>query len=255
MSEVLACQSSRYIYALIKTADAPLLEENRPLGMAEASLELIQSGEITAVVSVTSERKIRPQRKNLAAHQAVVNWVADRCTMLPVAFGLIADDCESIDKVIRSNGDALLSQLQTVDGMVEMALTLRWSVDNVFKYFVSQFDDLKEASIRVARGELTRDEQIEMGRLFEQRLTHERERHTDIVFGKLGGLVEKTEPQPMRDEFDILRMACLIKRSDADTFSDKIYSIAAEYSDEYSFAFNGPWAPYSFVSLSLFLND
>lgn len=255
MNEASIIQSSRYIYALIKTSDAGLLGKDFPEGMGDTPLELIPSGDVTAVASATIETKIRPQRKNLAAHQKVVNWVAERCSMLPVAFGLIAEDSDSVYKVISSNSDTLIDQLAVVDGMVEMALTLRWTVDSVFKYFVEQYDDLKEASISIARGEATRDEQIEMGRQFERRLSYEREKHSTIVLDRLGDTVVKTESQPLRDEFDIIRIACLIRRSETEGFSEKIFAIAADYSDEYGFAFNGPWAPYSFVSLSLFLND
>lgn len=175
--------------------------------------------------------------------------------MLPVAFGLIAEDPTSVGKVLDSNSETLLEQLELVDGKVEMSLTLRWAVDNVFQYFVSQYDDLLQASLVIARGEATRDEQIELGRLFEKLLTAERDKHTATILDKLGDIVVKSELQPQRDEFDVMRLACLIDRSHVEAFSEKIYEIASTFSDEYGFAFNGPWAPYSFVSLSLFLND
>jgi hypothetical protein len=255
MNDLMTCQSSRYLYALIKTTDAELLQTGAPDGMGGAPIEMIAAGDITAVASATAETKIRPQRRFLATHQQVVNWVAERCSMLPVAFGLIAEDPDSVIKVIDSNSPTLLEQLAVVDGKVEMSLTLRWAVDNVFQYFVSQYDDLKQASLAIARGEATRDEQIELGRLFERLLNSERENHTAHVLEKLACIVVKNELQPQRDEFDIMRLACLINRSDVEAFSDKVFEIAKDFSDDYGFAFNGPWAPYSFVSLSLFLND
>lgn len=255
MNDLMTCQSSRYIYALIKSSDAALLQADAPGGMCGSPIELINAGEITAVASATAETKIRPQRKYLATHQQIVNWVAEKCSMLPVAFGLIAEDPEAVTRVIDSNSPTLLEQLSVVDGKVEMSLTLRWAVDNVFKYFVSQYDDLMEASQLIARGEASRDEQIELGRLFERLLTAEREKHTTHVMEMLSSIVVKSELQPQRDEFDIMRLACLINRSDVEAFSEKVFDIAKNFSDDYGFAFNGPWAPYSFVSLSLFLND
>jgi hypothetical protein len=136
-----------------------------------------------------------------------------------------------------------------------MLLTLRWAVENVFQYFVSNHDDLKQASHLIARGEATRDEQIELGRLFERRLSSEREKYIAFVLERLGSVVVKSDLQPQRDEFDVMRLACLINRTDVDLFSEKVFDAAKDLSDDYAFAFNGPWAPYSFVSLSLFLND
>jgi hypothetical protein len=247
-------ETGRYVYAFARSTDLAAILDDAPQGLGNAALEVIGEGGIAAIASPTAETKVRPQRKNLAAHQSVVGWLTERCSVLPVAFGLIADDPQSIEKLLTIHADTLEDQIARVDGRVEMSLTLRWAVENVFRYFVERHEELLLASQKIARGETSRDEQIEMGRHFESLLLGERQMHFDHLCTELEGLLVETDRQPERDEFDICRIACLIERSDVENFSDQIYRIAEGFDDNHSFAFNGPWAPYSFVNLSLSFN-
>jgi hypothetical protein len=160
----------QYVYAFVRSEDADALIANAPPGMGEASLDEVSACGITAITSPTSEIRLRPQRKYLAAHQNVVEWIATQWCMLPVSFGLIADGADSVKRLIERNAETLNDQLTRVDGRVEMNLTLRLTVANVFEYFADRHPELREASVRVAQGIASRDEQIEIGRQFEMRL-------------------------------------------------------------------------------------
>lgn len=247
-------QTGRYVYAFLRRADLADTLDTAPAGLGDQALEIVGSSEFAAVVSPSEATKIRPQRKNLAAHQAVVGWLTNQCSVLPVAFGLIADDSQAVENLLTVHADALDNQLALVDGRVEMSLTLRWAVDNVFAFFVQRNEGLQLASQKIASGEASRDEQIEMGRQFETLLSTERDSHFDRVMAELDGLIAETDRQPERDEFDIFRVACLIERSKVEEFSDRIFKTAEGLDDNFAFALNGPWAPYSFVNLSLSFN-
>jgi hypothetical protein len=254
MSTESLTQTGRYVYAFARNSDVKSLLSDAPQGLGDASLEVIGDGAISAITSPTDESKVRPQRKNLAAHQTVVGWLTERSSILPVAFGLIADDAESVEKLLSVHEEVLTEQIARVDGCVEMSLTLRWSVENVFQYFVSQSEELQIASQKIAQGEATRDEQIEMGRQFEALLSAERQSHTDRVTEELESVLVESDQQAERDEFDIVRLACLIERENVEKFSAEVYRIAESFNEDFAFAFNGPWAPYSFVNLSLSFN-
>ena len=62
-------QSGRYIYALIPGAED---RSFGTVGINGANVYTISSGTVSAVVSDAPNGKIRPERRNFAAHQAVL---------------------------------------------------------------------------------------------------------------------------------------------------------------------------------------
>lgn len=251
MTTAIQSNVGQYVYAFVRSDDVGALLADAPAGMGEASLSQVSTHGITAITSPTSEIRLRPQRKYLAAHQGVVEWIASQWCMLPVAFGLIADGPDSVAKLIERNEGTLRDQLDRVDGRVEMSLLLRLTVDNVFEYFAARYDELRQASLRIAEGLASRDEQIEIGRQFEAILQAERESHAQRVREGLQDIAFEMEEQTPRGELEMLRAAFLVRREDVDRFSESIHAIAREYTDEFTFQFNGPSAPYSFVKMSL----
>ena len=73
----------------------------------------ISNGQVAAVVSDVPNDKIRPERRHLAAQQAVLKGLlAEADAMLPMAFGIIADGPKAIQKILSRNQEAFLKQLR-----------------------------------------------------------------------------------------------------------------------------------------------
>ncbi len=253
MSSSIDTSTGLYIYAFLKTATtAPALPDN-VTGIDGAPIQFQTSGNLALAMSPTEAKKIRPQRKNLAAHQEVVTYLAKHYDMLPVAFGLIADDIAQVDRLLSSHRQVLLEQIDRVAGHMEMSVNLRWAVPNVVQYFVDRHSQLSEARSVIASGQATRDDQIAVGQLLERLVNDERQQHTARFTECLHSVCKEIEIQPARDEADVMRLACLIARDSEEDFTQAVYQAAKLFSDDFSIAFNGPWPPYSFVSLSLSL--
>lgn len=240
-----------YVYAFIHARDCQAVLDANIKGIHDASIEVIVVQDLAVVLSPICEKKIRPQRKFLAAHQDVVTRLSREWSMLPVSFGLIADDQNQVQYVLSANAEPLQSQLERVEEHVEMSLTLQWSTENVVQYFVDRYQDLKEARDLIASGNASRDDQIELGRLFEKRLSSERTMHTDKILNVFEEICREVTVQSPKAEKDIVRMACLVHRDSVPRFEKAIYQIAEAFNEEFAFSFNGPWPPYSFVNLAL----
>lgn len=251
MSVAIEQAAGRYIYGIMRASNAPALGVDAPVGLDDQSLEIIKMDGVAAVVSPSEICRLRPQRRLLAAHQRVVNWLAQYGGLLPVAFGLIADSDEDVERLLEKHQEVLSEQLTLVDGRVEMTMALKWSAENIFQYFVEQSDELRAARDKVASGEASREEMIEVGRMFEGLLTCERERLTELVLQPFNQLAVSIDQQPPKQEAEILRAAFLIEKADVDLFEKSLYEVAAQFNEEFSFSFNGPWPPYSFVKLNL----
>lgn len=243
--------TGRYIYSFANSKDATQIAQANLIGLNDTPVDVIQHEDLAVVVSPIADTKLRPQRKLLAAHQHVVTDIAKSWNSLPVAFGLIAESEQNVREVLARNAELLREQLERIQGRVEMFLSLKWASENIFQYFVEKFPELKKSRDYVASGAASREEQIELGRQFEQALSAERERCTAAVLENVSPVCQEIDIQPQRTENEILRVACLIERDKEDAFTQAVYQAASKFSDEYQFAFNGPWPPYSFVKLVL----
>jgi hypothetical protein len=240
-----------YVYSFVHSRDFEAVEKAGLTGLNDAPVTTIQEGSLAILVSETSERKIRPQRKFLAAHQHVVTEVARQWSALPVAFGLIADSEQHVRRLLQNNASVLETQLARVENKLEMALSVEWTASNIFQYFMEHHADLATSRDYVASGNASREEQIELGRQFEQRLTAEREQYLSRVLSVLDPLCKEIDLQPLRREQEVIRIACLVNRDDVDAFEKLVYKAAEMFNDEFAFSYNGPWPPYSFVKLAL----
>ncbi len=240
-----------YVYAFLRARDQKAVEDAKLHGIEDNQVSVIARGDIAIAISPIVAKKIRPQRKFLAAHQEIVTTLSKHWSMLPVSFGLIADNVEQVVHILESNQTILNEQMDRVDSHVEMTLTMTWTAPNIPQYFVDRYPELAEARADIVSGIATRDDQIEMGRMFESLLNQERSIHTDKFLQVLEPLTKEIEAQPMRQESDVMRLACLIHRDSEEVFSQAVYKAAELFSDEFAISFNGPWPPYSFVKLAL----
>ena len=244
-------EPGHYLYAI---ADAT---EHQPdygkIGINGAAVYVISQGSIAAVVSDISEKRIRPERKNLAAHNNVIKRLMEETTVLPVAFGTIAESNKALLKTLKENRHTFAEQLNLVRGKVELGLRVNLDVPNIFEYMVNRHQelaDLRDAVIGKQHGPSQTDK-IEMGRLFDHLLTQDREQHAETVMEVLSPRCVEIKQNPSREEKEVMHLACLVERGAQKNFEDGVFDAAKQFDNNFSFDFNGPWAPHHFVSVAL----
>jgi hypothetical protein len=245
----------QYIYALV--AAGPRNAIGVP-GIGGYPLKLIIEGPVAAVVSDMSANRIRPERRNLGAHQNVLKTLMDLSTIpLPMSFGIVGENPESIRRMLARNQAAILDQLRRVAGKVELGLRVKWEVPNIFEYFVDTHDELRSMRDRIVdSGRVaTHDEKIEMGSLFDRTRNQDRTRFTEEVRRVLSPVCAELKVNKCKDEYEVMNLACLVPAERQNDFSGAVFGAARLFDDRYSFDFSGPWAPHNFVSLDLDLGD
>jgi len=224
-----------------------------PIGLDGGTVYAITNGRVSAVVSDVPE-KIRPERRQLAAHQEVLKrLMLDATAVLPVAFGVVADNPAAIRRILSGNQKPFLEQLRRVAGRVEMGLRVTWDVPNIFEYFVQTHPELRIARDRFFGGhrEPAQDDKIELGRLFDRLLVEDREAHTERVVEMLTPSCVEISRNTPRTEREVVNLACLIGRAGREQFEAAVFEAAKLFDNHYAFDYNGPWAPHNFVDLTL----
>jgi hypothetical protein len=246
-----ATKSGRYLYAIVPAS------EERAYGLAGidgADVYIIANGRLAAVVSDVSNEKIRPERRHLAAQQAVLKGLLSAAeAMLPMAFGIIADGPKAIQKILSRNQEAFLKQLQRVAGMVEMGLRVSLDVPNIFEYFVNTHPELRAARDRFLGPyrNPSQEDKIELGRMFDRFLNEDREAYTEKVEEILSCYCREVKRNKCRHESEVMSLACLVPRDAQDRFEKGVFAAAKLFDNNFTFDYNGPWAPHNFVELDL----
>ena len=227
------------------------------VGIDDATVGIIQQGNLAALTSrLDIPGRLRPQRKHLAAHQAVLRDAGEHATVLPMAFGVVADDEQGVKTLLDEHAEALEAELARVAGCFEMGLTLSWAVDNVFEQFV-----LEHPQLRSLRDELVRlgesaphDLRVQAGRLFSHLLERDREYRSAEVIETIDGVCREIDRSEPKTEAIICKLSCLVERGSLVAFEHAVHECARGFDDRFAFDITGPWQPHSFVRLDLELS-
>jgi hypothetical protein len=249
-SAVPAASGRNYIYAIVASGEPRVFPS---LGIEGRDAYTITDGRVSAVVSGLTSAKIRPERANLRAHQAVLKRLIEDTTPLPMAFGTIADCPQAIHRILVRNRRVFDQQLARVAGKVEMGLRVSLDVPNIFEYFVNTHTELRLARDRLmsARHEFSQEEKIELGRMFDRLLNEDREDHTSKMERVLAPLCVEFKANQCRNEKEVINLACLVKRDAQEAFSAGVFAAANLFDNNFSFDYSGPWAPHNFVEIDL----
>ncbi len=240
----------QYLFAIIHANDT---QPWSCAGLDGKDVSTIVEGRLAAVVGGVTSGNVRPERRNLAAHQQVLKTLLAATTPLPMSFGILAENAQEVGKMLRHNQRTFLEQLQQVAGKVEMGLRVSWDVPNIFEYFVNTHAELREARDRLLGGDrpATQEEKIELGRTFDRLLGEDRENHTEQVERILSQTCGEIKPCKTRAEREVMNLACLVAREKQESFGEAVFRAAQAFDSNFAFDYNGPWAPYNFVNVVL----
>ncbi len=242
--------SKLYLYAI---AETNALDEDGKTGVKEAPIRTVSDEDLAAVVSSAPDGKLRPRRRNLKAHHDLLKALMEETTVLPMAFGVIAEGGEEqVRSFLRQHYGTLRAQLDRVHGHAEVGLRVKWNVDDIFEHFVDQYDELRELRDAVfsGDGEPSRQEKIRVGEEFEALLQDVRAAHRSTVEAHLETACRAIEADDPKDETEVMNLACLVPKDGVSNFEDAVVSAAEEFSDAFTFTYTDPMAPYSFADVA-----
>jgi hypothetical protein len=242
--------TGRYLYAIVSGSEE---RSYGSLGINGGRVYTISHADIAAVVSDVLNQKIRPERRHFAAHQGVLKKVMEEGDLLPISFGMISSGPKAVRGLLARNREAVSAELGRVAGKVEMGLRVSWDVPNIFEFMVNIHPELLEARDRFLspQREPTQAEKIEIGEMFEQLLDSDRDRHTEQVERVLDPTCFEIKRNKCREEREVMNMACLVARSSLGDFESAVLESASFFDDNFTFDYNGPWAPHNFVEIEV----
>jgi hypothetical protein len=243
--------NASYIYAVVGARGGVDFDL---AGIDGRPVEAVARDGIAAVVSGLAGGRIRPERRHLAAHRAVLGRLLElEDGVLPMRFGTIASGAAEITRLLARNRELFARQLRRVAGKVEMGLRVVWDVPNIFEYFVRIHPELRELrdSLFRAGARPSQEERIELGRSFERLLDEERLAHTRLLEEVLAPRCAEISRSAVREEKEIMSLACLVEKRRREDFENGVLEAARRFDNNFAFDYNGPWAPHAFAEINL----
>lgn len=238
-----------YLYAVSKASvriDEPLA------GIAGGSVYALVEGDLAAILSDVDQDKIRPERRNIAAHQDVLRRLTAADTVLPMAFGTVAESRKAVSKMLKTYQSRLVKQLRELGGKVEMGLRVALDAPDVYEYLIAQSPEILALRDQMAlRGGGAHSEKIELGRQFAELLEDTRSASFEKIEAALAPFCFEIHSNTVMGDKEIANLAFLVDREKLPEFERGVEKIADEFDDRFTFQYSGPWAPYNFVNMEL----
>lgn len=229
-----------YLYA-IKRRSALQLPEMK--GLQNYPLEKIQVGELDAVISRCDALDTNPSSDVLWKHEGIIEALMKEQCVLPVRYGTCLGSNEELVRLIQTQGNSLQSDLERLNGCVEVSLRI---IDSSKRRVEKKREEPpSESPVQSGGIEYLRKRLQLMNAVTEQQKEMNAWNlaiHDKLMTVSLDGSFDvHTHPVLMTTG------AYLLKKERLHHFQELLGELRSE-NREYKFMCTGPWPPYNFVS-------
>jgi hypothetical protein len=198
----------------------------RPRGLGGARLRMLRSDGLAAVYSRHHSLRPQPSRREVLAHERVLEAVMKRGPVLPLRFGTQLRSEQELEETLRERREELLQALERVRGRVELGLRV--------------LGDRRQSR----RGDRESGRDFLLGRLAERRSAERAARHVHAPLADLAVASRVSEwPSPPA----ILVGSYLVDEGVVERFRSRANELAVRQPD-LRVIVTGPWPPYGFTS-------
>ncbi|MCA1221916.1 GvpL/GvpF family gas vesicle protein [Streptomyces sp. 8L] len=236
---------STYVYAITASDHPVRLDGLNGVGEPASKMRTVRTEGLTAVVSDAPE-DLRAKRRDVAAHQAVLERLMADGAVLPMRFGLVGPDDEQVAAALDGNRASYEERLAELDDCLEFNLKVSRDEDDLLREIVRESDEIQELNELTRQNPDAHNEKVRLGELITAEVKARQERDAREITDRLAPAALNTSVGDATQE-TLLNVSFLVKREKAAAFSQAVHEEAGLHSEAYTIRLNGPLPPYSFV--------
>lgn len=243
-------QLNRYIYCFI---EEPKRKDFAFLGIGENKVYTINYQDLAAVVSETEVKEYDPTRENILAHNHVLEEIMKENLLLPVSFGIIAENEEKVIELLRQTYSEFKRELKKLKGKIELGIKVFWEKDAVIKEIESGGKDFQEFRKRVgfSSAKEVKNTQLEVGKLVESTVIKWERKYARKIYSFLKEIAEDSCVNKPFGIKMLLNSSFLVDKDKEKDFDKRVNELAKKYENKLKFKYVGPIPPYNFVNIKL----
>jgi hypothetical protein len=238
--------TSLYVYAVV-----PADRELNLTGMASVGsdasvpVEIVKRPQlpVAGVVSVAPQ-DLRGKRRDLLAHQAVLDRLGEQTPLLPMRFGVVAADEESLARDLSANATRYAEQLSSIAGRVELNVKAIADQDVILASVAN------EPAVRAAQESAQRfpgyEKNVVLGEHVANAIRQRRRLFGERLYAKLRPLAETAAAVEPGDRY-LLNASFLVEQHSVTHFIAIVDELQNRLSPAVELVVTGPLPPYSFV--------
>ncbi|MCM1975574.1 MULTISPECIES: GvpL/GvpF family gas vesicle protein [Streptomyces] len=236
---------STYVYGITTSSHPALPKDISGVGDPPLPVRVLTTDGLAALVSDAPEN-LRPKRRDLLAHQSVLAEVGSDGCVLPMRFGSLAPDDETVTSVLAERAEHYQERLRTLDGKVEYNIKATHDEEAVLHRVMSQNADIRamtEANRQAGGGSY--EQKLRLGEMVVAAVKAQEAEDADAVLSALEGEAEAVSTGPESSGW-LANVSFLVPRDAAGTFLSAVEELR-ESLPHLQVRVNGPLPPYSFV--------
>ncbi|MGW2518376.1 GvpL/GvpF family gas vesicle protein [Streptomyces sp. NPDC001617] len=236
---------STYVYGITSNSHPTLPEDMVGIGDPPMKVRVLEEGELAAVVSDAPEG-LRPKRRDLLAHQAVLAEAEAGGSVLPMRFGSVAPDDDTVTGVLAERADHYGERLRALDGKVEYNVKAAHQEEAVLHRVMSENPEIRamtEANRQSGGGSY--EQRMRLGEMVVAAVKAREVEDAAELQRTLEPVASAVADGPESTGW-LLNVSFLVDRDSAENFLAEIEQ-ARKSHPHIELRVNGPLPPYSFV--------
>jgi hypothetical protein len=236
---------STYVYGITASSHPALPEDMGGVGDPHCPVRVLKEGDLTAVVSDAPEG-LRPKRRDLLAHQNVLAEAGAGGVVLPMRFGSLAPDDDTVTGVLAERAEHYKERLRALDGKVEYNVKATHQEEAVLHRVMSENSEIRamtEANRQAGGGSY--DERLRLGEMVAAAVKAREEQDAAELQSALEPVASAVAAGPESTGW-LLNVSFLVDRDSAESFLAEVEQTRKGH-PHIELRVNGPLPPYSFV--------
>ncbi|MEW2131873.1 GvpL/GvpF family gas vesicle protein [Streptomyces sp. NPDC005435] len=234
-----------YIYSVTGKQHPLRLDGLRGVGEDPSGLRAVTAGALCAVVSDAPEN-LRPKRRDIGAHQEVQERLMADGTVLPLRFGLVAEDDDAVRAALEERADEYTERLRALEGCSEYHLKATQDEDSLLRLILEESSEARELNDAIRAGTADVGAPVRLGEMVAREVQARQEALATGVVEALRPFARDVDStQPTGEDF--LSVSFLVPEDQEEAFLTTELSVAHQLGDDLDLRLHGPLPPYSFV--------
>jgi hypothetical protein len=216
-------------------------------------VEAVRYRELAGLTSAVESTKVPAKRRDLLRHAEVLGTALVHGTVLPLRFGVVFENGETlVEDFLLPRYAELVQLLRKFEGRVELSVKAFYREEAILAEIVHadpRIARLREAT-RATSETSTYPLRVELGERVAAELQARTQRDRQGLLDRLSPLAVDVQVDQEPIEHQVLGGAFLVERDRVAAFDDAMSELAKQQAERMHFKYLGPLAPHSFVALT-----
>ncbi|MET9319459.1 GvpL/GvpF family gas vesicle protein [Streptomyces sp. NPDC003038] len=235
---------STYVYGIARAAQS-LPEQLDGIGNPPRPVRTVTSGRLTALVSEAPE-ELKAKRRDLVAHQRVIIEAAASGPVLPMRFGGVSTDDDTVAAVLREHEEHYLERLDALQGKDEYNVKASHDEEAVLYRVLGDDAELRALSeANRAAGGGSHQQKLQLGERVARAVQERERRDAELVESVLRPLAAAVNHGPESGSW-LANISFLVEREHDRRFLDAVRQLHVDH-PHLAVQVSGPLPAYSFA--------